>query len=616
MAALHPHKPAHALAPLRLALRGHALLTSPRFNKGMGFPKSERKAFGLEGRLPYRHNSLDEQCDRAYGQLQTRDTPMRKNTFLQSLKDQNWTLYYALLSRHLKELTPIIYTPTEAEAIASYSHIFRRSEGLYLTFPDEDLMEELFLEQTRGRDLELIVVTDAEAILGIGDQGVGGIGISTAKSVIYTLIGGIDPSKSLSVTLDVGTNNQDLLTDSLYVGWPEKRVRGEPYDRFVDKFVQLVRKYYPHSLLHFEDFGVTNARRILDRYHDTHAVFNDDIQGTGAVTLACVMSAIRVSSRARASASSPEKKTLADQRYIVFGAGSAGMGIAVQLRDAIMSADGLSRADANRKFWLIDRDGLLHENLEVNGLTERAKEFIRPAEEGWGDQAAGDKGQVSLLQVVEKVRPTVLIGCSTKPGAFTKEVVEAMVRGLDEGGHPIILPLSNPSRLAEATPEDLIHWTDGRALIATGSPFKNVKVEVDGKTKEFVIAECNNALIYPGLGFGSIISQSRCVTDTMIIAGAKRLAALSPAISSSEDPEYNGAALLPDFGDAPQVNFEIAVTVGEQAIKEGSASEAWLGANDEQRERALNDLREKAERKVWVPLYPEYIFDKEGLTEL
>ncbi|KAF8954536.1 hypothetical protein BDZ97DRAFT_1864579 [Flammula alnicola] len=514
MDALHPHKPAHLIGPQRLALRGHTILTSPRFNKGTGFPLAERKAF-------------------AYGQLEQRDTPMRKNTFLQSLKDQNWTLYYALLARHLKELVPIIYTPTEAEAIANYSHIFRRSEGLYLTFPHEDMMEEAFLEQT---------LTDAEAILGIGDQGVG---ISTAKSVIYTLIGGMDPARSLSVTLDVGTNNQDLLNDPLYVGWPEKRVRGEAYDRFVDKFVQLVRKYYPHSLLHFEDFGVTNAHRLLDRYRDTHAVFNDDIQGTGAVTLACVMSAISISGRAR-------------------------------LRDAMIAADGTERAEANGKFWLVDREGLLYEGLEMGVMSELRREFVRPAKEGWG---AGQQERVSLVEVVKRVRPTVLIGCSTSAGAFTKEV----------GAHPIILPLSNPN---------LMRWSNGRALVATGSPFENVKMKVDGRDMEFVIAECNNALIYPGLGFGAILSQSRCVTDTMLIAGAKRLAALSPAVNDGEGADgaiYAGASLLPDFGDAPSVNFEVGVAVAEQAVREGSASEAWTRGEEGMR---LEDVRDRAGKSM------------------
>ncbi|CAA7263476.1 unnamed protein product [Cyclocybe aegerita] len=599
--ALNAHKPAHLVGPLRVSLRGHPLLASPRLNKGTAFPISERKAFGLEGRLPYRVNTLDEQCERAYGQLNQRDTAIRKNTFLQSLKDQNWTLYYGLLARHLKELVPIIYTPTQAEAIMNYSELFRRSEGLYLTFPDRDRMEEDFLEQTRGRDIDLFVCTDSEAILGIGDQGVGGIGISTAKSVMYTLVGGLDPSKSVPVVLDVGTDNKTLLNDPLYVGWPENRIRGEEYDKFIDRFVQLVRKHYPHSLLHFEDFGVKNAHRLLDKYRETHAVFNDDIQGTGAVTLACIMAAVGVSRRSRAafkasSASSSSstsqsisKDRLSDQRFVILGAGSAGMGIATQIRDAMVAADGVSRAEANSRFWMVDREGLLFEKednqAELQAMDVRKREFVRPSEERWDlvglardaedetiewegvdphvkkdaptsqVQAAGKLDRdiewegidpnsqttaspsshprspgdpVSLLHVVKEVRPTVLIGCSTASGAFNKDVIQAMLAGTEEGARPIILPLSNPTRLAEAVPEDLMHWTEGRALVATGSPFPPVKMSVEGKDVEFKIAECNNALIYPGLGFGAILAQSKRITDTMLIAGAKRLAALSP----------------------------------------------------------------------------------------
>ncbi|KAF8883474.1 hypothetical protein CPB84DRAFT_1817054 [Gymnopilus junonius] len=528
MAALHDHKPAHLVSPLRIALRGQTLLTSPRYNKGTAFPSAERKTF--------------EQCERAYGQLESRDLAIRKNTFLQSLKEQNLTLYYACW---------------RAEAITSYSQLFRRSEGLFLSFPDEHIMEELFLEETRGRDIELIVVTDGEAILGIGDQGVG---ISTAKSVIYTLIGGMEPAKSLPVVLDVGTDNQNLLNDPLYV------------------IVQLVRKHYPKCLLHFEDFGVTNARRLLDRYRDTHRRLQRRYPRHGAVTLACIMSAIRISSLSRASASSPEKKN-SPTNATSSSEPAQRPSIATQLRDAIISADGLSRQDANRKFWLIDRDGLLHDKLRstVDGALQ----------ELW----------------LKGCARTVLIGCSTKGGAFTKEVVEAMMRGLDEGAHPIILPLSNPSRLAEATPEDLMHWTKGRALIATGSPFENVKVVVDGKEKEFVIAEC--------LGFGAVLSKSRSMTDTMLIAGAKRLAALSPALSTAaSDDEYNGAALLPDFVDAPKVNFEVAIT-------EGTASEEWVGnGSEEELAKKIEEVRQKASEKVWIPVYPEYIYDEQGIREV
>ncbi|KAH9923161.1 uncharacterized protein BXZ73DRAFT_103959 [Epithele typhae] len=555
----------------KVALRGDALLTNPRWNKGTAFTKEERIQFGLTGRLPFRVNSLDEQCDRAWGQLEVREEPLRKNTFLQSLKEQNWVLYYVLLERHLTELMPIIYTPTEVRLL-----LFQGS------------MEEDFLAETEGRQIDLIVCSDAEQILGIGDQGVGGIGIATAKAAVYTLIGGVNPANALPITLDVGTDNQLLLDDPLYVGWPNKRVRGAEYDQFIDKFVQLVRKHHPHCLLHFEDFGVTNAKRLLDKYHDTHAnpafaSFPIRIvhrQGTGAVTLACIMSAVGVT-----------KTKLADQRFVIFGAGSAGLGIARQLRDGIVAIDGLSKEDANKQFWLIDRAGLLKQSLGVEQIRDGLQEFVRPDDE-WTDAVTGENGEVGLLEVVKRVRPTVLIGTSTSPGAFTEEIVRAMAEGTER---PIILPLSNPSRLHEVKPQDANDWTGGKALIATGSPFPPIK-QPGGKN--YIVAECNNALIYPGLGLGAMLSKARTLTDTMIIAGARRLAALAPALADPDD------ALLPEFGDAPRVNLEVAVAVVEQAVREGSAGVRW----------AEDEVRARVRRAQWRPLYGEYVYDPQGET--
>ncbi|KAI0964507.1 hypothetical protein AcW1_001314 [Taiwanofungus camphoratus] len=451
---------------------------------------------------------------------------------------------------------------------------------MFLTFPNQDSMEEDFLEQTKGRDIQLFVVSDAEAILGIGDQGVGGIGITTAKSAIYTLLAGIDPSKAISVTLDVGTDNDDLLNDDLYVGWQNARVRGKAYDKFVDKFVQLVRKYHPHSLLHFEDFGVGNAKRLLDLYHDKHAVFNDDVQGTGAVTLAAMMSAVGVT-----------KSKLADQRVVVYGAGTAGLGITRQLRDGIIQIDGLPEAEANKRFFLLDRFGLVKDSLGPNKIRDELREFVRPDAE-WAGVPANDKGEVGLLEVVKKVRPTVLIGCSTRGGAFTEEVVREMAKGTDR---PIIFPLSNPSRLAEVDPKDANDWTEGKALMASGSPFPPCKNPKGGK--DYIVAECNNALIYPGLGYGAMITQARTLTDTMIIAGARRLAALSPAL---KDPDN---ALLPDFSDAREVNFEIAVAVAQQAIEEGSADVSWK----------KDDVAEIIHKDMWRPEYADFVHDQNGV---
>ncbi|KZT73367.1 hypothetical protein DAEQUDRAFT_721963 [Daedalea quercina L-15889] len=568
-----------ATRALRVALRGQSILTSPRFNKGTAFTNSERKAFGLTGREPWRVNTLEEQCQRAYDQLSTRDTPIRKNTFLQSLKDQNWVLYYGLISRHLKELIPIIYTPTQADAIANYSHLFRRSEGMYLTYPNAESMEEDFLEQTRGRDIQLLVCSDAEAILGIGDQGVGGIGITTAKSAIYTLLAGIDPSKSISVTLDVGTDNEELLKDDLYVGWPKNRVRGKAYDEFIDKFVQLVRKYHPHSLLHFEDFGVSNAKRLLDVYRDQHAVFNDDIQGTGAVTLAALASAVGVT-----------KSKLSDQRIVVYGAGTAGLGITRQLRDAMVQIDGVAESDANKQFFLFDRYGLVKESLGPK-IRADLREYVRPDAE-WEGAPTNDKGEVELFDVVQRVKPTVLIGCSTRGGAFTEKVVREMARGTDR---PIIFPLSNPSRLAEVDPKDANIWTDGKALMASGSPFPPCKNPRGGK--DYIVAECNNALIYPGLGYGAMITQARSLSDSMIIAGARRLASLSPALA---DPD---SALLPDFHDAREVNTEVAIAVAEQALDEGIADVSWK----------KDEVREQIVSHMWQPVYADFEYDPNGL---
>ncbi|OCH92971.1 hypothetical protein OBBRIDRAFT_725739 [Obba rivulosa] len=559
----------------RVALRGDGILNNPRWNKGTAFSAIERGAFGLTGRLPFRVNSLDEQCERAYNQLLMRETPLRKNTFLQSMKEQNWVLYYSLIGRHLKELIPIIYTPTEAEAISKYSHLFRRSEGLYLNFSNQNSMEQDLLEQSGGREIDLVVVSDAEAILGIGDQGVG---ISVAKAVIYTLLAGMDPSKTLCVTLDVGTDNENLLNDRLYVGWPHRRVRGADYDQFVDNFVQLVRKHHPHSLLHFEDFGVSNAKRLLDLYHDQHAVFNDDVQGTGAVTLACIMSAIGVT-----------KSRLADQRIVIYGAGSAGLGIARQLRDGMVTIDKVSPKDANRHFWLLDRYGLIKESLGPDKIRPDLREFVRPDSE-WADVRANESGEVGLLEVVKKVRPTILIGCSTQAGAFTEEIVREMAKGTER---PIILPLSNPSSLHEVKPQDANDWTDGKALLATGSPFPPCK-QPNGK--EYKVAECNNALIYPGLGFGAMVAKSRCLTDTMIIAGTRRLASLAPALKDPDD------ALLPDFGDAPAVSFEVAVAVAEQAVEEGSADVDWK----------KEEIRDRLRVKQWKAVYGKYIYDPNG----
>ncbi|RXK40536.1 malate dehydrogenase (oxaloacetate-decarboxylating) [Tremella mesenterica] len=561
---------------IKVALRGPALLNNPRFNKGSAFTRKERDDFGLRGRLPYAVDTLQEQVDRAYQQYQARSSDILRNSFLQSLKAQNWTLFYALLSAHLEELFPIIYTPTEADAIANYSHLFRRSEGLYLSPPLTDTMEEDFLDACEGRELELIVVSDAEAILGIGDQGSGGIGISAAKAVIYTLAAGVDPAKALAVTLDVGTNNQDLLDDPLYMGYREKRLRGQGYDEFVDKFVALVKKHQPKCLLHFEDFGVSNAQRLLAKYRDEHSIFNDDIQGTGAVTLAALQAAISVT-----------RTNIEDQRIVIYGAGSAGLGIARQLRDAIVLSSSCSEAEAASRFYLLDKHGLLKRSLPEDQIRPEIESSLIRSEEDWGD------GETGLLEVIKKVKPTVLIGTSTHPKAFTEEVVKEMCKHVDR---PIIFPLSNPTRLCEVHPKDANEWSGGKALMATGSPFP--PVDIPGSEKKYVVAECNNAMIYPGLGFGTILSQSKAMTPDMIVAGAKRLSELAPAL---KDPDQ---ALLPPFGDIGDINFEIALAVLEQAVQDGDASSEVPKGKEERRNWAKG--------RRWTAVYPEYEYDEGG----
>ncbi|WWD03664.1 hypothetical protein V865_001719 [Kwoniella europaea PYCC6329] len=571
---------------LKVSLRGPAILNNPRFNKGSAFTREERDRLGLRGRLPFAVDTLDEQVERAYMQYKSRETNILKNSFLASMKSQNWTLYYALLSKYLIEMFPIVYTPTEADAISDYSHLFRRSEGLYLSPPEFEKMEEDFLDACEGRDLDLIVVSDGEAILGIGDQGSGGIGISSAKAVIYTLAAGVDPAKALAVTLDVGTNNEDLLKDDLYIGYREKRLRGEKYDEFVDSFVGLVKKHQPRCLLHFEDFGVTNAQRLLARYRDQHSVFNDDIQGTGAVTLAALQAAIAVT-----------KTKLSDQRIIIYGSGSAGLGIARQLRDAIVlesSDDQKSNSKkASGQFWLMDKHGLIKKSLGKDKIRDEIEDDFIRTEEEWG---SGER-ENGLLEVVKKVKPTVLIGTSTQAGAFTEEVVKEMSKHVDR---PIIFPLSNPTKKCEADPKDLNQWTDGKALMATGSPFD--PVDVPGKKRKYIVAECNNALVYPGLGLGAILSRSSKMTDSMIIAGSKRLAELAPAILKNDPDE----SLLPDFGDAPKVNFEVALSVIKAAQADKVAREEGIPKDED-------GMRKWAEEKSWKAEYREYEYDPEGL---
>lgn len=461
----HPkfgHLPLSTSGPQDCALTGHALLRTPYFNKGTAFTPEERKAFKLQGLLPQHCATLESQVDRAYQQFLSRKDDLAKNTFMTSMKEQNEVLYYKLIQDHIKEMFSIIYTPTEGEAIANFSRLFRRPDGCFLNIDDIDRVDVDVGQFGGAEDIDLVVVSDGEQILGIGDQGVGGILISVAKLVLYTLCAGIHPNRVLPVVLDCGTNNKDLLEDDLYLGLKKQRVTGERYDKFVDTFVTSVKKHYLKAYLHFEDFGLSNARRILDRYTDKIACFNDDVQGTGCVTLAAIYAALHVT-----------KTPMKDLKVVAFGAGTAGTGIADQIRDAIAVEGKVSPEEACKHIWAVDKPGL---------LLKSKKDSLTPAQVAYAredsDWPEGTE-HVDLLSVIKEVKPHVLIGTSTKSGAFTEEIVKEMANHVER---PIIFPLSNPTRLHEAKPQDLLDWTDGKALVATGSPFPPVKV--GGKTIE------------------------------------------------------------------------------------------------------------------------------------
>ncbi|MCJ1382978.1 NAD-dependent malic enzyme, mitochondrial [Xylographa soralifera] len=551
--------------PLECPWTGMSLLTSPPFNKGSAFTKEEREEFGLHGLLPPNVQSLEEQVERAYDQYISRQDALAKNTFMTSMKEQNEVLYYKLINDHLKEMFSIIYTPTEGDAIQNFSRLFRKPEGCFLNILDHDQVYDNLAQFGKPEDIDYIVVTDGEEILGIGDQGVGGILISIAKSVITTLCAGVHPSRTLAVVLDCGTDNEALLADELYLGLRQPRVRGNQYDKFVDTFVQSARKLYPHAYIHFEDYGLPNARRLLDLYRPHMACFNDDVQGTGCVTLAGVMAGLEVS-----------KVKMTDMRMVIFGSGTAGTGIADQVRDAIAADSEKSKQDAAKQIWCVDKPGLLMKS-QGDRLTHAQIDYARDDTE-WENISHDD-----LLSVVKQVKPHILIGTSTKPKAFTEEIVKEMAKHVDR---PIIFPLSNPTRLHEADPKDINEWTQGKALIATGSPFP--PVEYNGNKYE--IAECNNSTCFPGLALGTILSRSRLLSDKMLVAAVKALAAMSPAL---KDPDKG---LLPDVVDVREISVKIAKAVIKQAVEEGLATEEGIPKIDD-------DLDEWVREQMWEPRY-------------
>ena len=480
------------------------------------------------------------------------------------MKEQNEVLYYRLILDHLKEMFSIIYTPTEGDAIANFSRLFRKPEGCFLSINEVDRIEEQLDSFGDPEDVDIIVVSDGEQILGIGDQGVGGILISVAKLVLYTLCAGLHPSRGLPVVLDCGTDNKELSEDELYLGNRHPRVRGERYDAFVDRFVTVARERYPKAYIHFEDFGLANARRILDKYTEKIACFNADVQGTGCVTLSAVYAATHVAGL-----------HMKDIRVVVFGAGTAGTGIADQIADAIGVESGKSSDEARSQIFCVDKPGLLL--TSSSSLTAAQKSYAKDPKD-YPSESNGD-----LLSVIKSVKPHVLIGTSTHPGSFTREIVEAMDSANDS--RPIIFPLSNPTRLHEAVPKDLLSWTKGRALVATGSPFDPVG--------DIEIAECNNSTCFPGIGLGVVLSGARLLTKEMLVAATKKLASLAPAMQDSK------AALLPDGEHVRHISREIAVAVGGVAVDKDLATAEGIPDGEDER-------RAWVEAQMWRPEYREY----------
>jgi malate dehydrogenase (oxaloacetate-decarboxylating) len=565
------------------------VLDDPLRNRGIAFTEAERKALGLTGRLPSAVLTLEQQTRRVYEQLQRQPTDLAKNVYLEQLHDRNEVLYYKVLADHLAELLPVVYDPTVGDAIEKYSHEYRRPRGVFLSIDRPDDIEKAFATLGLGPgDVDLIVCTDAEEILGIGDWGVGGIQIAVGKLAVYTAAAGVDPRRVIPVSLDVGTGNEGLLNDPLYLGNRHARVRGKAYDAFIGKYLQVASRLFPGALLHFEDFGANNARRILVSYRDKYRIFNDDMQGTGAVVMAGLFNALKVTgTRWR------------DQRVVVFGGGTAGVGIADQIR-AQMTRDGLDEDQAARQIWIVDLPGLLTDDMG-DGLLDYQRPYARPAAEagGWAKtpvqvdpstvqrwpqmaalrQARAASGIITLETVIGQVKPTILVGSSTAHGAFTRQVIEAMSTGT---GRPVIFPISNPTSQIEAMPSDVIAWSKGQALVATGLPIP--PLDYDGLRYQF--GQANNALLYPGLGLGTIVAGASQVTDAMLLAAAE-------AVAGQADVGAPGASLLPAVENLRASSATTAVAVAEAAIADGVATSK------------PDNLVQAVQDAMWQPVYAD-----------
>lgn len=543
---------------------GTDILADALLYKGTAFTLEERNALSLQGLLPYHISTLEEQIAISYQNFLQITKSLDKYLFLQELQMSNRILFYQFIYQYIEETLPYIYTPTVGEAAANFSQIFKRTGGLYLSFPFCSSMEEMF-RSFYGKTIKVIVVTDGERVLGLGDLGVGGMAISLGKAALYTLFGGINPSHILPVVLDVGTNNQELLESPHYIGWKHERIRGEEYSHFVDTFIKLVQTKYPDVVLQWEDFARPNAPYLLEKYRKKICSFNDDIQGTAAIVLAAIFSALQ-----------QKKEKLKEQRIVIVGGGSAGLGIAHYFLEAC-ALQGISVSDAKRNLYIVDRYGLVHTGQETE-IGEELQKFVQDKNhlQSW---KVKNREKIGLLEVISNVRPTILIGVTAQSGLFTEELIREMSKHTER---PIIFPLSNPTDKSEANFEDLIHWTDGKALIATGSPFP----KVIHRGKIYHPSQCNNVYIYPGLGLGLVVSKSREVLDSMFIAAAKVLSRHSKETENS---------IFPGFSSLRKVSREIAIEVAQIALQEGLA-----------REKELNEttIESLIDSKMWFPVYP------------
>jgi malate dehydrogenase (oxaloacetate-decarboxylating) len=551
---------------VRTSLSGYDLLLNPRLNKGTAFTEAERDAFNLHGLLPPRVRTLELQVERRKQILDGIHSTFAKYSFMRDLQDANETLFYSLVEHYVEQMLPILYTPGVGEGCQRFSEIWRKPRGLFLSYPNKHRLEQI-LSNPHYDEIRCIVVSDGERILGLGDQGAGGMGIPIGKLALYTALGGVPPEHCLPILLDVGTDNQALLEDPIYIGWRHKRIRGQEYDDFVEAFITSIERRWPHVLLQWEDFAGTNARRILDRYRRRLCTFNDDIQGTAAVTTATLLAAVGATGI-----------PLKDHTIVFYGFGSAGIGIAELLLTA-MKEQGLSEEDALKKIYGLGSHGLIVQG--ATGVRESQRPFARSRDET-AQWEVPSRDAISLFDVVHNAHPTVLIGVSSQPGAFSQQVVSEMARHTDR---PIIFPLSNPDTRAEASPRDLLQWAEGRALVGTGSPFP--PVEYEGKA--IPVSQTNNSYVFPGLALGILVSRAQFVTDTMIMAAAKTLASLSPSLKDRNAP------LLPPIARSRELSMVIATAVGKQAMADGVA----VNLSEEA-------LKEKLRAYVWEPVYLPY----------